>query len=237
MDFELTDEQRSIQQTAREFTDSEIVPVAGKNSRTTTSTPSSSRKIAAQGYLGAIVPREYGGAGLDYITYAIALRADRARLLGDAHGRLGPDLARLLDDPALGHRGAEAEVPAAAVLAASGSGCFGLTEPDTGSGAADQKTRAAQQDDGSWLINGAKMWISLGNYARLALVFAQTDPSLGHKGLACFLVETDQPGFRPSEIEGKMGLGLGHRRRSRSTTSSPGRTRCSAASATASRSR
>ena len=85
-------------------------------------------------------------------------------------------------------------------------GCFGLTEPGTGSGAANQKTRASQQDDGSWLINGAKMWISLGNYARLALIFAQTDPSLGHRGITCFLVETDQPGFMPSVIEGKMGL-------------------------------
>jgi alkylation response protein AidB-like acyl-CoA dehydrogenase len=85
-------------------------------------------------------------------------------------------------------------------------GCFGLTEPDTGSDAANQRTRALRQDDGSWRINGAKMWISLGNHARLALVFAQTDPEQGHRGLACFLVETDQPGFQPSELHGKMGL-------------------------------
>jgi butyryl-CoA dehydrogenase len=63
-----------------------------------------------------------------------------------------------------------------------------------------------RQDDGSWRINGSKMWISLGNHARLALVFAQTNPALKHKGVACFLVETDQPGFQPSEIHGKMGL-------------------------------
>ncbi|HEV8152076.1 MAG TPA: acyl-CoA dehydrogenase family protein, partial [Solirubrobacteraceae bacterium] len=85
-------------------------------------------------------------------------------------------------------------------------GCFGLTEPDTGSDAANQRTRAVRQDDGSWRINGAKMWISLGNHARLALVFAQTDPEKAHRGLACFLVETDQPGFQPSELHGKMGL-------------------------------
>lgn len=85
-------------------------------------------------------------------------------------------------------------------------GCFGLTEPGSGSAAANQKTRAAQQDDGTWLINGAKMWISLGNNANLALIFAQTDPALAHRGLACFLVETDQPGFMPSEITAKMGL-------------------------------
>ena len=84
-------------------------------------------------------------------------------------------------------------------------GCFGLTEPDTGSDAANQRTRATRTDSG-WVINGAKMWISMGNYARVALIFAQTDPSLGHKGLGCFLVDTDQAGFKPQPIEHKMGL-------------------------------
>jgi alkylation response protein AidB-like acyl-CoA dehydrogenase len=84
-------------------------------------------------------------------------------------------------------------------------GCFGLTEPDTGSDAANQKTRAARNGDG-WTLNGAKMWISMGNHARLALIFAQTDPDLGHKGIACFLVETDQDGFQPQAIHHKMGL-------------------------------
>jgi alkylation response protein AidB-like acyl-CoA dehydrogenase len=84
-------------------------------------------------------------------------------------------------------------------------GCFGLTEPDTGSDAANQRTRAAKTDAG-WVINGAKMWISMGNYARVALIFAQTDPSLGYRGLACFLVDTDQAGFKPAPIEHKMGL-------------------------------
>jgi butyryl-CoA dehydrogenase len=84
-------------------------------------------------------------------------------------------------------------------------GCFGLTEPDTGSDAANQKTRAVKVD-GGWKINGSKMWISLGNHAGVALIFAQTDPEKGHKGVACFLVDTDQPGFQPSPIEHKMGL-------------------------------
>ena len=85
-------------------------------------------------------------------------------------------------------------------------GCFGLTEPDTGSDAANQKTRAAKTPDGDWRINGSKMFISLANHAKLALIFAQTDPSLGHRGLACFLVDTDQPGFQPQAIHHKMGL-------------------------------
>jgi butyryl-CoA dehydrogenase len=84
-------------------------------------------------------------------------------------------------------------------------GCFGLTEPDTGSDASNLKTRA-EKTDGGWLINGTKMWISLGNYAKLALVFAQTDPSLKHRGIACFLVPTDSEGFSSQEIHGKLGL-------------------------------
>jgi alkylation response protein AidB-like acyl-CoA dehydrogenase len=84
-------------------------------------------------------------------------------------------------------------------------GCFGLTEPDTGSDAANQRTRATRSGDG-WLINGAKMWISNANYADVALIFVQTDPELKHRGLACFLVDTDQPGFQTQKIEGKMGL-------------------------------
>ncbi len=84
-------------------------------------------------------------------------------------------------------------------------GCFGLTEPDTGSDAANQKTRATKVD-GGWSISGQKQFISMGNYAQLALIFAQTDPEQGHRGLACFLVPTDSDGFSASEIHGKLGL-------------------------------
>jgi alkylation response protein AidB-like acyl-CoA dehydrogenase len=84
-------------------------------------------------------------------------------------------------------------------------GCFALTEPDTGSDAANQKTRAKKTDSG-WVINGSKMFISMANHAQLALVFAQTDPEKGYRGLACFLVDTDQPGFQPQEIHHKLGL-------------------------------
>ncbi|HEX2162127.1 MAG TPA: acyl-CoA dehydrogenase family protein [Thermoleophilaceae bacterium] len=84
-------------------------------------------------------------------------------------------------------------------------GCFGLTEPDTGSDAANLSTRA-ERIDGGWRISGQKQWISLGNHAAFALIFAQTDPQLGHRGLGAFLVPTDSPGFSASEIHGKLGL-------------------------------
>ena len=84
-------------------------------------------------------------------------------------------------------------------------GCFGLTEPNTGSDAANLSTRATKSN-GGWKISGQKQWISIGNYAKLALVFAQTDPEQAHRGLAAFLVPTDSEGFTTSEIHGKLGL-------------------------------
>jgi alkylation response protein AidB-like acyl-CoA dehydrogenase len=83
--------------------------------------------------------------------------------------------------------------------------CFGLTEPDTGSDAANQRTRA-RRIDGGWSISGSKMWISLGSHAKVALIFAQTDPDLGRRGLACFLVDTAHPGFSSQPLHHKMGL-------------------------------
>ncbi len=205
MNFDLSDEQQLIQQTAREFTDGEIVPVAGENSENHFFDRELVNKIAAQGFLGAIVPREYGGAGLDYTTYAIICE-EIGR--GCSAMRTVVSVQTSLVCSTILKWGSEQQKARYLPLLCSGEwlGCFGLTEPGAGSAAANQKTRAAQQDDGSWLINGAKIWISLGNNASLALIFAQTDPSLGDRGLACFLVETDQPGFIPSPMEKKMGL-------------------------------
>ncbi|MFM9023570.1 MAG: acyl-CoA dehydrogenase family protein [Solirubrobacterales bacterium] len=205
MDFDLTDEQELIRKTAREFTDREIVPIAGENSANHHFDLDLVGKIADQGYLGAIVPREYGGAGLDYVTYAIICE-EIGR--GCSAMRTVISVQTSLVCSTILKWGTEQQKSRYLPLLCSGEwlGCFGLTEPGTGSGAANQQTRAVQQEDGSWRINGSKMWISLGNNAKLALIFAQTDPDLGHRGLACFLVETDQPGFQPAEIKGKMGL-------------------------------
>ncbi len=205
MNFDLSDEQKLIEQTAREFTDGEIMPVAGENSENHFFDRELVNKIAAQGFLGAIVPREYGGAGLDYTTYAIVCE-EIGR--GCSAMRTVVSVQTSLVCSTILKWGTEEQKQRYLPLLCSGEwlGCFGLTEPDSGSAAGDQKTRAVQQDDGTWLINGAKMWISLGNNASLALIFAQTDPSLAHRGLACFLVETDQPGFVPSQITAKMGL-------------------------------
>ena len=204
MDFSLTDEQELIRRTAREFTDAEIVPSAKQRSRDHFFDLELVARIAAQGYLGAIVPQEYGGAGLDYRSYGLVVE-EVGR--GDSSMRTVVSVQTSLVSSILLKFGTEAQKRAYLPRLCSGEllGCFGLTEPDTGSDAANQRTRATKVD-GGWRINGAKVWISLGCHAGLALIFAQTDPSLGHRGTACFLVDTAQDGFRPTPIEHKMGL-------------------------------
>jgi hypothetical protein len=204
MDFELTDEQRLIKQTAREFTDKELIERTRENARNHHFDLDLVKKIAAQGYLGAIVPPEYGGAGLDYLSYGLIVE-EIGR--GDSAIRTVISVQTSLVCSGILRWGTEEQKTKYLPKLCSGEwlGCFGLTEPDTGSDAANQRTRARKTDSG-WLINGAKMWISMGNYAKVALIFAQTDPELGYKGLACFLVDTDQPGYKAQAIEHKMGL-------------------------------
>jgi butyryl-CoA dehydrogenase len=204
MDFDLTDEQGLVRETARRFTDREVIPAANENARRHHFDVDLVRKIADQGYLGAIVPREYGGAGLDHLTYGLIVE-EIGR--GDSAMRTVISVQTSLVCSSILRWGTEEQKQHYLPKLCSGEwlGCFALTEPDTGSDAANQRTRARRSGDG-WVINGAKMWISLGNHAKVALIFAQTDPALGHRGLACFLVDTAQPGFGPQEIHGKMGL-------------------------------
>jgi alkylation response protein AidB-like acyl-CoA dehydrogenase len=204
MDFELTDEQQLVRDTARAFTDNEIVERARENDRNEHFDLDLVAKIAAQGYLGAIVPHEYGGAGLDYLTYGLIVE-QLGR--GDSAMRTVVSVQTSLVCSAILRWGTGEQKRRYLPKLCSGEwlACFALTEPDTGSDAANQRTRARRTDSG-WVINGAKMFISMGNHARLALVFAQTDPEKAHRGLACFLVETDQPGYQAQEIHHKLGL-------------------------------
>src|ERR687897_451935 len=198
MDFDLTDEQQLIRETARQFADRELAERARENDRNHHFDTELIQKIADQGYLGAIVPREYGGADLDYVTYAIVVEEIGRH---DSAMRTVISVQTSLVCSTILRWGSEEQKQRYLPKLCTGEwlGCSGLTEPDTGSDAANQKTRAGQLDDGSWELNGSKMWISLGNYSRLALVFAQTDPALQHMGLACFVVEADQDGFQPTE--------------------------------------
>jgi butyryl-CoA dehydrogenase len=224
IDFELTDEQQLIRETAREFSDKEIAPRARDNDRNEHFDTELVKKMADMGYLGAIVPEEYGGRGVDYLTYGLIVEEIGRN---DSAMRTVVSVVTSLVCSSLVRWGTEEQkerwLPE--LCSGEGLGCFGLTEPDTGSDASNLKTRA-EKIDGGWRINGGKMWISLGNYSKLALVFAQTDPDLWrrdasrsaqdagqdaprrtpHKGLACFLVPTESEGFSSQEIHGKLGL-------------------------------
>src|SRR6204780_2707541 len=204
MDFELSDEQRLIKQTAREFTDNEIMVQARENARNHHFDLEIVKKLADQGYLGAIVPPGDGGAGLDYLSYGLVVE-EIGR--GCSSVRTVVSVQTSLVCSGILRWGTEEQKRKYLPKLCSGEwlGCFGLTEPDTGSDAANQKTRAKKTDSG-WVINGAKMWISMASYAKVALIFAQTDPELGYKGIACFLVDTEHPGFTTQTIEHKMGL-------------------------------
>jgi butyryl-CoA dehydrogenase len=204
IDFELTDEQRLIRETARDFTDREIVPRARHNDRNEHFDTELVKKIADMGFLGAIVPEQYGGRDVDYRTYALIVE-EIGR--GCSAMRTVVSVVTSLVCSSIARWGTEEQKQAWLPRLCSGEalGCFGLTEPDTGSDASNLKTRA-RQVNGTWRISGGKMWISLGNYSKLALIFAQTDPEKKHHGIACFLVPTDQPGFRTQEIHHKLGL-------------------------------
>ena len=150
------------------------------------------------------MPPDYGGAGLDYVTYAVVVEEIGRH---DSAMRTVISVQTSLVCSSILRWGSEEQKRHHLPKLCSGEwlGCFGLTEPDTGSDAANQKTRA-RKSDGGWVLNGNKMWISLGNHAKVAMIFAQTDPEQKHRGLACFLVPTDTPGFSSQEIHGKMGL-------------------------------
>jgi butyryl-CoA dehydrogenase len=204
MDFQLSDEQKLIQETAREFAEREILPRVRDNDRAGRFDRELARKLGEVGFLGAPVAEEYGGRGLDYVSYGlVAEEIGRA----DSSARTVVSVITSLVAGPIEKWGSEEQkrrwLPG--LCSGEGLGCFGLTEPDTGSDAANLRTRATKTE-GGWSISGQKMWISLGNYSEVALIFAQTDPALKHRGLAAFLVPTDREGFTTQEIHGKLGL-------------------------------
>jgi len=202
--IELSDEQRLIAETAREFVDREVVPRARESDRAGRFDLELARRLGSMGYLGAPVAEAYGGRGLDFTGYGLIVE-EIGR--GDSAMRTVVSVQTSLVCGSIEHWGTEEQKRAWLPKLTSGEsfGCFGLTEPDTGSDAANLRTRAERTGDG-WRISGQKMWISLGNVADLALVFAQTDPAAKHRGLACFLVPTASDGFSSQEIHGKLGL-------------------------------
>jgi len=204
VDLDLTDEQRLIVETAREFVDREIAPRARENDRAARFDAEMVPRLGAMGYLGAPVAERYGGRGLDYVSYGLIVEQIGR---GDSSTRTVVSVQTSLVCGSIERWGSEEQKRAwlPRLCAGEALGCFGLTEPDAGSDPASLRTRA-ERTAGGWRISGQKMFISLGNVADVALIFAQTDPAKRHRGIACFLVPTEAPGFSSQEIHGKLGL-------------------------------
>jgi butyryl-CoA dehydrogenase len=204
MHLELTDEQRAARQTARDFAEKEIMPVARENDEQMKFPADIVQKMAELGFRGAAIPEEYGGAGMDFISYA---------LITEEIGRACSSVRTVLSVTSslcaltILKWGTEEQKRKYLPKMCAGEiiACFGLTEPDAGSDAANISTSAKKVGSG-WILNGNKMWISNGGVAKLAIIFAQTDKSLKHKGMAAFLVDTDTKGFSSQPIHGKLGL-------------------------------
>ncbi len=203
MDLSLNDEQQSFRDLAREFLDKEAVPHRIEWDRREAVDLDIVPKMAEIGFFGLTIPEEYGGLGGDYVTYAIGMeelgRADSALrgIVSVSSGLVGKSI--------LFHGTEEQKHEWLPQLAtASKLGCFGLTEPDTGSDAGNLTSRARRDGD-DWVINGQKLYITNGTWADVALVFARTGGD-GPKGVTAFLVPTDAPGFEAREIKGKLGL-------------------------------
>jgi len=203
MDF-YTDEQRMIRDSAREFALQELKPHASQWEQDGWIADSAVAKLGELGLLGMMVPEEWGGSYTDYVAYALAVEEIAAgcaatSTLVSVHSSVGcgPILKfgtdaqkrRYLKDMAQGRS----------------IGCFCLTEPQAGSEAHNLKTRA-ELKDGAWVLNGTKQFITNGKRAKVAIVFAVTDPDLGKRGISAFIVPTETPGFLVGRPEKKLGI-------------------------------
>ena len=203
MDFELNETQRLIKDTAAEFARRRIVPVARENDEKDRYPADIVREMGELGMFGGPIPEEYGGAGLDYISYAI-MNEEISKACSSVRTVLSVQLSLVATTILKWGSEAQKKKYLPKLCSAEWIGCFGLTEPDVGSDAQHLKT-FAQKISGGWKLNGQKIWISNGGVAQLALVIAQTDRENPRK-MAAFLVETDLPGFEAKTMHGKLGL-------------------------------
>src|SRR6184192_1273385 len=207
MEFDLTEEQRLIQETVRSFVDERVLPNAIENDIEHRLDMGVIEGMAELGLLGIVVPEEYGGAGLDFVAEALACEEIER---GEAAFRTLISVHVGLNSLALLRYGTEEQKQRWLVPQARGEkiACFGLTEPAAGSDVAAMKTTARREGD-SYVLNGSKNWISYANVADHALVFAKTDPAAKHKGISAFMVERGMPGFSAAETEHKLGIWAG----------------------------
>ncbi|WP_030720267.1 acyl-CoA dehydrogenase family protein [Streptomyces sp. NRRL F-2580] len=204
MNLELSEEQSAVRRLAREFTEREVIPYAAAWDRAESVDRSIVKKLGDLGFLGLTVPEEYGGSGGDHLAYVLVTE-ELGR--GDSAVRGIVSVSLGLVAKTLAAWGTEEQKHAWLPRLCSGEalGCFGLTEPGTGSDAGALTTRAVREGD-AYVISGSKMFITNGTWADVVLLFARTGDEPGHRGISAFLVPTDTPGLTRREIHGKLGL-------------------------------
>ena len=209
MDFELTEEQKMIQQTARDFAQREIAPKAAEIDKSGRWPSEIVARMAELGFLGMAIPEAHGGGGLDTLSYAIAMEEISAACA--SCGVIMSVNNSLFCDPVYKF-GSEAQKKEILTPTAQGKtlGCFGLTEPMSGSDAQTMVTSAEKTADG-WVLNGAKNWITNGPHADHILVFAVTDRSNPNKVRhTAFLVKKGTPGYTQNARDHKLGIHGAH---------------------------
>jgi alkylation response protein AidB-like acyl-CoA dehydrogenase len=201
--MKLTDEQRMLRDTAREFSQRELAPHAAEWDRTAQFPAAALAELGRLGFMGMLVPQEYGGAGADHVGYALALEEIAAgdgsvSTILSVHNSVGCM-------PVLRYGSQEQKDRFLKPMAAGEMlACFCLTEPGAGSDAAAIKTRARRHGN-RWVVNGTKQFITSGQHAQVAIVFAVTDPDAGRRGISAFIVPTSTAGYRVARLEKKLG--------------------------------
>ncbi len=206
MDFTFTEEQLLIQEAAHEFAQNEIAPVAAEFDRTGEFPVETIRKAGELGFMGVEIPEQYGGAGMDSVSFVLMLEEIAAA--DAAHSTIISVNNSLYCNGVL-QFGTEQQKQDFLVPVSSGEavGAYALTEPQSGSDASNMRTRAVLSRDGShYIINGKKSWITSGPVARYMLLFAMTDPGVRSHGVTAFVVDAEEAGFRRGKTEPKLGI-------------------------------
>jgi butyryl-CoA dehydrogenase len=199
----LTEEQRLLRDTARDVAQNLLAPHAAEWDREARFPKEVLTDLGKLGFMGMLVPEQYGGAGADHVGYALALEEIAA---GDGSVSTILSVQNSVGCLPILNYGSEEQKQRFLVPLARGEklACFCLTEPQAGSDAAALKTRARRHGN-RWVVNGTKQFITSGSTADLAIVFAVTDPAAGRKGISAFVVPTSTPGYRVARLEHKLG--------------------------------
>ena len=202
--FELSEEHREIQSLARDFAEGEILPGAMARSESHEFPAEIIKQLGEMGFMGMFVDPEYGGSGMDMLSYVVALEQI---CYADAGVGVVMSVNNSLVCWPIESFGTEDQKQRYLGDLATGArlGCYALTEPNAGSDAGAQRTRC-QLDGDDYVLNGTKMWITNGPQADVAVTYANLDPDQRHKTVCAFIVETDSPGFTVGKLEEKMGI-------------------------------